>query len=232
MISRPNAHAISEGWGLSAALLAHPGLNLIPDGGDNVVVAGELRFAKKGPDESLIEDAYAIELRIPRIYPMRGLPQVFETANRIPRDFHHLDDGSLCLGAPTRLRLLALRTPDIGHFINEAVIPYLYSRSYFERFGSMPFGELDHGTPGLEQDLVAMLGMPRGTKADCLLRVASMRRRHANKRQCPCGSGRRLGKCHNHAVNAARAQLGRRWFAGQSLQFYGRAIASGRRHCR
>ena len=41
----------------------------------------------------------------------------------------------------------------------------------------------------------------------CLL--ASMLRRRANKRPCPCGSGRRLGRCHNRKVNALRDRVGR-----------------------
>lgn len=219
----PNPNAIPAVWGLAEALIAHPGLVLVPSGGDEVVVAGQLRFAATGPDSALIEDSYSTEIRVPRGYPLRGCPRVFETAGRIPRDHHHLVDGSLCLGAPTRLRRLALRTPRIGHFINEVVIPYLYGRSYFERFGRMPFGELAHGNLGLARDLIAMLGMPRGTKVDRLLKAASMRRRHANKQPCPCNSGRRLGRCHNHAVNAARAEFGRRWFAAQSMQLFGHA---------
>ena len=41
----------------------------------------------------------------------------------------------------------------------------------------------------------------------CML--AAMKRRLANKRPCPCGSGRRLGRCHNRRVNTLRNQVGR-----------------------
>lgn len=221
MNHRVNPHRIPEEWGLTDALIAHPGLKLVPIGGEHVVLGGELRFTAAGVDTPLIEDSYSVELRIPRGHPTRDLPQVFETAGRIPRDYHHLSDGSLCLGAPTRLRLIALRNPSISDFIAKAVIPYLYSRSHFERFGQMPFGELAHGNLGLERDLIALLRMPMGTRVDHLLEACSMRKRNANKRACPCGSGFRLGRCHNREINRARAQFGRPWFAGQSRQLFG-----------
>jgi hypothetical protein len=44
------------------------------------------------------------------------------------------------------------------------------------------------------------------------VRLAALRRREANKHPCPCGSGRRLGRCHNRRVNHLRGRLGRSWF--------------------
>jgi hypothetical protein len=228
VISPVSPRAIPEEWGLTSALMEHPGLNVIPGGDHEVVIGGDLRLSATGPDETPIEDNYSIELRIPRSYPSRGIPRVFEKANRIPSDYHHLADGSLCLGAPTRLRLIALRTPTVGEFIRHAVIPYFYARSYWERYGRMPFGELAHGNLGIARDLVAMLHMPQETRVDELLQVMSMRRRHANKRRCPCGRAIRLGKCHNVIVNAARAQLGRPWFAAHLWQLFGTARSARR----
>ena len=227
-MTNKSPHCIPEEWGLSDALIAHPGLKLLPAGGDEVVLAGELRFAATNRDKALIEDSYSVQLRIPRSYPKCGLPRVFETGARIPATYHRLSDGSLCLGAPTRLRRILLQRPSISDFIKEAVVPYFYSRAYFERFREMPFGELAHGDVGLGRDLIAMLGMPRGTRVDRLLEACSMRKRHANKRDCPCGSGFRLGKCHNREVNIARWQFGRAWFAGQSMQLFGVPTGSKR----
>ena len=208
-----NPHAIPEEWGLTDVLLENSGLRVVPGGAGQVVIAGELEIRATGPDDELIEDSYAIEMRIPRTYPSRGCPQVFETGGRIPQDYHRLTNGSLCLGAPTRLREVALRTPHIGDFIEEVVVPYLYGYSYFLRHKRMPFGELAHGEQGLAQDLLAMVGMPCGTNIDRLVEALSMPRRHANKLPCPCESGRRLGKCHSPSVNRLRDRLGRRWFA-------------------
>lgn len=214
-----NPYTIPDEWGLTDALIAHPGLQLVPAGGDEVLLRGEFAFAATAR-RIPIEDSYCLEIRIPRTYPSKGFPRVFEKAGRIPGEYHHLADGSLCLGAATRLRRIALRTPSVSDFLTLVVVPYLYARSYFERFGRMPFGELAHGSIGLAQDLIEMLRMPPGTSVSRLVKSASLRRRHANKRPCPCGSGTRLGKCHNQTVNAARVEFGRRWFAGQWQQLF------------
>jgi hypothetical protein len=73
----------------------------------------------------------------------------------------------------------------------------------------MPFGELSHGAPGLEDDVRRTFSLPPGTDAEAFLRLASLKRRHANKQQCPCRSGHRVGRCHAAAVHRARVRLGR-----------------------
>ena len=88
------------------------------------------------------------------------------------------------------------------------MIPYLDGYSHFLKTGKMPFGELDHGELGSLQDLASLLGMEMGPAIPyCVL--ATMKRRRANKRPCPCGSGRRLGRCHNRKVNMLRDRVGR-----------------------
>lgn len=216
-----SAHAIPESWALKDVLLENPGFALVPGRHEGVVIAGDFRFVGSAPGRPEIEDAYSIELQIPRTYPSAGFPQLFETAGRIPPNYHTNPDRSLCLGSPTRLRAIVLRNPRIDTFIKAAVVPFLYGRSHFERYGFMPFGELAHGNDGLTKDFVALMRMPAGTDVKRLLVLASMRRRQANKLGCACGSGQRLGSCHNLSVNAARTEFGRRWFAEQSMQIFG-----------
>jgi hypothetical protein len=61
----------------------------------------------------------------------------------------------------------------------------------------------------LENDVRDIFGLPEGLAVGEVLHLAAMRRRHANKRPCPCGSGNRLGRCHHELTNRARAMLGR-----------------------
>ena len=224
-----SANAIPSSWGITEALLSHPDLSLVPTGTKDVTIAGDLAFAAVGSRGVLIQDSYSITLTIPRTFPESGFPRVFETGGRIPREYHRLDDGSLCLGSSTRLRVLIRRDPTIGGFIRAAVIPYLYGRTYFERFQHMPFGELAHGRPGVEHDLCDLFRMPSGSSVTAILEVAALRRRTANKRPCPCGSGRRLGRCHHLAVNEMRALLGRSWFDAESFHLFGRHATRSRR---
>lgn len=201
-------------WGLEEVLLRHPGLRLTPSGDDSVTLAGELQFRVLGPGGVEIEDAYEVELRVPGTFPMAP-PTARETGGRIPGDFHKLKGGYLCLGAPTEVRLKLVRSPTLAAFVEQLVIPYLYGHSHFVEHGSMPYGELEHGTNGLLGHFVDLFRTRSPDAARQFVRLASLRRRDANKRPCPCGSGRRLGRCHNRRVNRLRTLLGRRWFRSE-----------------
>lgn len=176
-----------------------------------VKVAGALAFVAEAPGKERISDIYQIELSIPDGSP-EWIPSVRETTGRIPRSFHKLDSGALCLGSPTRLRLILTDSPSILQFVERCVIPYLYGYSYFERHGIMPFGELTHGEEGIREDFAALFGTDRTDSIREFVRLTAMRKRHANKQSCPCGSQRRLGRCHHRRVNTLRHRLGRRWF--------------------
>jgi hypothetical protein len=198
-------------WGIQALLDRYPSLRLRPAGNAVVVLAGPLSFVADGPDGERINDEYHVRLSIPRSFPSR-IPSAWETAGRIPRDYHKLDDGSLCLGAPTTLRLQIHRHRSLLGFVEHCLVPYLYGRSYFEQHGTMPFGELDHGAKGLRQDLATLLGTDNHAVVADFANLAGTRRRLANKQPCPCGSGQRVGRCHHRTINRLREQLGRPWF--------------------
>jgi len=52
-----------------------------------------------------------------------------------------------------------------------------------------------------------------------------MRKRHANKERCPCGSGDRVGWCHHRQLNRLRKRLGRYWFRMVEQQLLNEALA-------
>lgn len=198
-------------WRLDEVLQRYPGLRIVPKSSDVLVLAGRLGFVAQPRRLEAIEDEYSITMTVPRGFPF-AIPQVWEMSNRIPRDFHTMTDGSLCLGSSMRLRLLLAKSPSLLTFVDRCVIPYLYGRSYFEKYGVMAFGELKHGAPGVRQDLASIFGVDEESDVGAFVGLASMKRREANKRACPCGGARRLGRCHHRKVNAARAALGRKWF--------------------
>lgn len=199
-------------WGLEEFLRRYPGLRILPTAGDSLAVGGRLSFNLQEPSEGPIEDAFEVLIRFPSHYPI-GIPSAFEKGGRIPRSYHTQPDGSLCLGSNTALRLKLDADSTLGSFVEEALIPYLFQFSFFERHGRMPFGELKHGVLGL-LDYFAELYRVQSRKAGKdLVLLTSLKRRRANKAPCPCGSGRRLGRCHNKRVNDLRRKLGRKWFA-------------------
>ena len=199
-------------WRLDELLAKYSGVRLVPGPSRWVKLAGVLAFGAEGPNKERIDDEYQIELSIPYQFPDE-FPTVRETAGRIPPSYHKLDDGSLCLGSPTSLRLILIESPSVLRFVERCVVPYLYGHSHFERHGTLPFGELKHGEAGIRQDLTSLFGTNCEETIPEFVRLAAMRKRQANKRACPCGSRHRLGRCHHRRVNMLRHRLGRHWFS-------------------
>lgn len=198
-------------WRLEELLVRYPGLRLDAGPFGFVRVAGVLAFAAAATARAEIADEYEIEMDVPDSFPAH-LPSVKETRGRIPVDFHKLQGGALCLGSPTRLLLIARESGTLTRFVDRCVVPYLYGYSCFEKSGTMPFGELEHGAIGIRDDFATLFGVEDTRAGAEFVRLTSMRRRQANKQPCPCGSLRRLGRCHNRNVNNLRNRLGRRWF--------------------
>ena len=199
-------------WRLQETLLRYPGLRIAPSAGEELKLAGELRFLVTGPGRVTIEDSYEVELRVPPDFPWRT-PTARETSGRIDPKFHKLEGDLLCLGAPTELRIRLVMSPTLLAFVERIVIHYLFGHTYHQAHGKMPFDELEHGTAGLLQHFAGLFGVTDPASAREFVRAASLRRRAANKLPCPCGSRRRLGRCHNRRVNRVRALLGWTWFA-------------------
>lgn len=197
----------------------YPGLRIIPSPDEDLILSGPVRFTATGPGGREITDGYDIELRIPPTFPDRA-PLVRETADRIPHDYHKLTGDYLCLASPTRIRIELAQSPDIPAFVGQFVIPYLYGHSCHEQHGTMPYGELAHGPEGIREDLASLFDAPGTSRPEEFLRLAGMQKRRANKEACPCGSGRRLGRCHNRRVNDLRGKLGSKWFDVE----YGRVV--------
>jgi hypothetical protein len=212
-------------WGLDRLLADQPELQLCPVTDGRLQLVGRFQFSAAADGAERIDDAYDVEFTIPSGFP-RELPTVRDRSGRIPRSHHTNPDGTLCLGSPTRQMMVLVDTPTLPAFAEKCLVPYLYGFSYRERHGRLPFGELDHGTAGLLRDFAELFGASTPVAARKFVGLAGLKKRLANKQPCPCGSGRRLGKCHNRRVNRLRRKLGRTWFAKEYDQL---TPTSGRR---
>lgn len=205
-------------FGVEALLAAHPGLRAQPLVNGELRISGEIEFDAEAPGYNRIADSFEVELSVPPGFPDE-LPSVRDLTGRVPKSFHtHPSDGSLCLGSPTRQRMALVGNPTLLAFVTRCVIPYLYGFSHLERYGSLPFGELDHGNTGLRADFANLFGVTPAAAVE-MVRLASLKRRRANKARCPCGSGKRLGRCHHRRVNRIRDELGRSWFRAEHRRF-------------
>ena len=203
-------HRLLQAWGVPEVLQHYPGLAIVPAGDAALTLAGTLAFTASAPGLETISDSYDIEISVRSEFPQR-VPRVKDLGSRVARDYHRLDDGSFCLGSPARLRLVLAQTPTVPAFIEKCVIPYLYGYSFFERHGQPPFGELAHGDRGIVDDYMQLFRVASLQACIGMLSAIGMKRRVANKLPCPCGSGKRLGRCHHVVANQLRPQLGRAW---------------------
>jgi len=118
-----------------------------------------------------------------------------------------------------------LPPPSRWIFLERCVIPYLYRYSYLRTHGEAPFGDLEHGASGIREDLRLLLGRKRQSEVLPFVRLLGMRKRHANKERCPCGSGDRVGRRHHRQLNRLRKRLGRYWFRVVEQQLLNDALS-------
>lgn len=195
----------------------YPGLSVRPQRDRSLILVGDLRFQANYRDLEQINDTYAIYIHIPKHFP-RELPTVRDANGRISRSFHTNPDGTLCLGSPIRQFLNLQNDPTLVGFVDNCLIPFLYSHSYKEKSGKMPFGDLAHGRLGIVQEYMRLLRVDKEEACIKMLYLLSAKKRVANKKPCPCKSGRRLGRCHNHILNSLREVQSRSWFRNEYIE--------------
>jgi len=199
---------------LEAFLMAYPRMSVCPFQEQALLLEGTYAFLAQWKSCPAIADDFELRIEVPRSWTVE-LPKVYESAGKIPRDGkHHVNgDGSLCLGAPLRLRMKVAGASSLVRFAEECLTPYLYAISHKLRYGSFPFGELLHGVPGVLNDYCSLFGLKSQEQARAALALLGLDRRDANKRPCPCGCGKRYGKCsYRSRLEDFRKYAKRSWF--------------------
>lgn len=188
---------------MKALQVRYPGLALVQRRPGYLAVRGEIWFVMEHKARA-IEDRFNIELRIPEDYP-KTPPNAYETGGRL-NGYHHLfTDGRLCLGAPVEVCKQFAMQSTLLSFVEELVVPFLFSFSYERQYGEMPFGELAHGGEGLLDYYVDFFRTSKEKTISLLIYLAvDDRNRHGS---CPCGSGRRLERCHGPRLDTLGTYL-------------------------
>ena len=201
----------------------HPALELLALSG-STFLRGTVSF-DMGSGSRRIEDAYKLTLRFPNDYPASP-PVVYETGGAIPSTFEHVfADGSCCLGAPADVRRRFREHRRLRRFIDEQVVPFLYSCSYWKRYGEMPFGELHHGYVGVLQYYMEFFRVDLPNTMSLLRLMADDIAPPLMK--CPCRSGARLRDCHGPKIDQLRSVLHPREVERDLRQFIAAARGAG-----
>lgn len=142
-------------------------------------------------------ERYLLELLLADDHPCSA-PLVWEIGNRIPRsrDRHvNPTDGTLCLGLPEEIWKIGSEGFELSTYLEGPVRTFLIGNSLFERGEKWPHGEWAHGASGICQFYGEKIGFSDPATVCQLLEMLSKRRIKGHW-LCPCGSGRKLRKCH------------------------------------
>ena len=182
----------------------HPNLELLRYPSGALRIRGGVGFSIEQSSHT-IEDCYQLDLDIPDDYPASP-PIVYETEGKIPKNFgHFMAAGNFCLGAPVEVRRRFARHRNLLRFIEDQIIPYLFSYSYKRDHGILPFGERSHRTLGLiqyyneffETSLITSMKLLKCLVDDFAPSLMA----------CPCGGGRNLRDCHGPKLTELRPHL-------------------------
>lgn len=211
---------IINSCGIENFLREYPGMSIVPSRSDNLFLKGEFSFNAQFEDHR-ISDAYQLKIEIPHDFPRRS-PRVWELDKKIPRngDFHINPDETLCLGSPLQISIRLSSDPTLCGFTRNCLVPFLFAVSKKQSDG-LPFfmGELQHGVRGIIDDYQRLFKVDSKEKVFEVLKLASKKRRYANKRPCACGCGKRLGVCSLRTeVNNLRKTLPRSWYRSHITQ--------------
>lgn len=203
---------------VDAFLDRFPQMSLRPAGRGWLRLEGVFEFRAHHPDHGRVEDRFEIRIDLPRLYP-RELPRVREIGGQIPphESYHVNPDGTLCLGSDLRLLDQVHRDPSLPTFASEVLVPWFFATSIRLDGGAYVFGELAHGGKGLLDDYQALFGLDSPDQVREAVRLVSTRHRVANKRPCPCGCGRRLGRCDFRFQLSSRRKFADRKFFEEHL---------------
>ncbi len=170
----------------------YTGLNLSEDFPGRWAIRGVLDF--KIIHEITIEDSFDLLIKIPRDYP-DSPPSVQETGGRIPKTYHTLYDGTLCLESPVNVKLVFFRKPTLLNFVDKLVVPYFYNFLYLQKYGKLPAGEFSHGPMGILESYLELLKVSEIPQVFGLLKILADNS-YRGHIICPCGSGKKLRDCH------------------------------------
>ena len=188
---------------MAALQRRHPDLALIRRGSGRLVVGGTLGFVM-GHEGRTVEDEFDVELRIPPDFPASP-PNVYEVAGRLDGFDHLFEDGRLCLGAPVEVRMRFAERPSLLCFTEDLVVPFLFAFSYKARYGKMPFGELAHGVEGILDYYNRFFETPTEQTVSLLKCLVHEHDSRIALGKCPCGSGRKLKRCHGSELSKLRS---------------------------
>ncbi len=181
----------------------HPELYLTTNGNGQWSINGRLNSSAQY-NGIAIDDDYDVEISIPRDYPFVP-PTARETGDRIPKEYHH-SGLDLCLETPGEVIRIFKENPTLLGFVEKCLIPYLYRFSFISMYHKLPYGDRSHGWLGLYEYYQELFQIKEKKAVLGLLKVLAENKVNGHMK-CPCGSKRRLRRCHGAVIRKVQAQI-------------------------
>lgn len=142
---------------------------------------------------------FEVKIIVPRDFPL-ALPAVFEVSEKIDKEYpHKYTNNQLCLASNLELKMYFKENSDISAFVEDYIIPYLYTYKYYKEYGVYPYGERSHDYLGDLEYLKELLKINDWRQLFNIMAFVA----HSPYRghlMCPCGSGLRLRNCHGQTI--------------------------------
>jgi len=166
---------------------------------------GELSFRREHQG-ALIADAYTVRIFLNHLDVNTGLPKIICESNKIRNiaqkyeidtaDLHINSDGTFCLAIEGEEESFFEHEFTIQEFFINTVEGFLFQISYFNEYGSLPWGEYAHGYLGhIEKFASGTIStqelFKRLTKEDLATALTTNR-----QSKCLCGKGKKMRHCH------------------------------------
>lgn len=119
--------------------------------------------------------------------------------------------GVACLCVSTEYRLHWPRGSDLTDFLKCFVLPYFVRQAYYQAHGQWPPGqERSHGAAGIIEsfsETLAELGSPSVATIEQFLLMLAAPGHPKGCDPCPCGSEKKIRRCHGRLVRALRNRV-------------------------
>ena len=198
---------------------AFPTLALDTATGSEAMVTGVL--------EVIPDVGFSTTLAIPHNYP-NGVPILKCNQKEIPwdADRHVYPNGMACLCVASEYRTHWPKGSDITDFLSKLVVPYFVAQSYFDTHGHWPAtGQRSHGRAGIIEsyrELLSPLGSVTERTVHDTMKLMARVSPPKGHDSCPCGSERKLRKCHRELFWKLRNKIDRRHAASDYAMVYSR----------
>lgn len=162
---------------------------------EEVVVEG---FCPLDPGSGKPAPGYEIVIVLPEQYPRR-VPSLYCKDASLPRDIdrHILQNGRACLCVRSESRRFLGKNYLLVNFIDRLVVPFLVGQFYYDCSGEWPWTDRSHGTAGIDEAWIQLLGFGGEAEVRAFLEALSRKNGYGGHLPCPCGSGKRLRSCHS-----------------------------------